>query len=544
MIKWGVCRGGRGQAHPLFLLFLYYMVHSRLFLFMAYCLFACCWPVMAQERVISGTSSLFLTSSDGSIGMMLEPSYAPENDVLTLKGGDYFVLTASSLESYRTMSGRLVVALVRNETEVVDIMASRSLGGLTSFVYFTCKVSDGIEVLPGDQVRLLTTTTGEDYQFVTFLYPGAVVDHIPATDYMLPLCKVSYPENVLGVSIRPGDTAIWPDKVVKGRNFYLYIEPDDAESVLVVRANGISWTGVDGLYALSGVLQDYEIEIKVYPKDAVFAYKEIECTSSLGVEDLLTEAEADCLKGLKVKGEVKAEDFPFFRDRMPSLEILDLTDARIENDMIPERAFDCNQTIQEVKLPETVVSLGSNAFRYMSKLSFIVLPASVCKFGLNEFFGSSIKTVWVKWSPIEAGLEQGFTIPPCAFRATVCASEGTLIIPDGCVDAYKNTPVWSNFKTIREKLPIDFKLELPFSRFLTDVKEVGFAVEEGFSVEVSRGECRIVQDSPAERLVEVIDMNGRMCEVRMMDGAGAVIPLLSGFYIVRVSGKSRKVFVP
>ena len=84
--------------------------------------------------------------------MMLEPDYAPAADVLTLKGGDNFTLTVSSLNRAWGVKGRLVVGLVRQDNTVVDVMSSRTISENTSlgFMYFSCALKADTEVQPGD----------------------------------------------------------------------------------------------------------------------------------------------------------------------------------------------------------------------------------------------------------------------------------------------------------------------------------------------------------------------------------------------------------
>ncbi|MDE6000197.1 MAG: leucine-rich repeat domain-containing protein [Bacteroidaceae bacterium] len=522
------------------------MIHKGLWGIMLLLSLSC----RAIAQTVSGPDPyLYITSVGGSLGMMLEPDYAPAADVLTLKGGDNFTLTVSSLNRAWSVKGRLVVGLVRQDNTVVDVMSSRTISENTSlgFMYFSCALKADTEVQPGDEVRLLFTEDNQSYTWVCSLYPGEAIDRIPATNYELPLCHITYPSHVLGATIRTNEEAVWSDKTVKGRNFYLYIEPDDPESIVVARVNGQLWySSEDHLYMLSGVMQDCDVDIKVYPRGAVYPYKEIECSSTVRVADVLTEAEADCLLGLKAKGYLLEEDFTFFRTRMASLQILDLRESRTQYDVIPQGAFDSNRTLREIHLPPNTVALYNNAFRYTTNLASIVLPERLNWFGLNAFFGSSVKTVRVKWNPIEAGTEplSGFSIPPCAFRATTYASDGTLIVPEGCVDAFRSTSIWENFKTIREPLPIDFLLELDFDRLLTGMDEVDAVREGPFEVEVSRGECCVIQTEPIARRVEVIEANGQLRASRLMDGLCTTFSLPKGFYVIRIGNASRKVLVP
>lgn len=509
----------------------------------------CMASTWAQDTpYISGTSSLKIYSTDGSVGMMIEPWVAPDNDTLSLKGGDYITVTAKTLDSYYVVSGKLALALTRGN-EIVEILGTKTISSISaiSFVYFSCKIDEETVVMSGDEIRLLTSYNDILYNTVDAAYGNNVTDRIPAVNYALPLCKINYPSSVEGVTIRPSDEQAWPDKTVKGRNFYLYITKDNPDDVLVVKVNGNSWVESDGVYMLNSVMQDCDVEIKLYTKEECDFYKIIIATSDERVEQLLTAEELDYTKGLKVKGEVKAEDFIVFRDKMPSLEILDLREAVIENNYLPESAFDGNATLTEIFLPEGLEGLSNNAFRHMKKLKQIVLPKTLNIFGYNAFFGcESLKKVWVKWNPIEAGIEplQGFPIPPCAFRATTYKSDGTLIVPKGCVDAYKGTANWGDFKTIRQEAPVDFLLELPFEYFIPKESGLNEAKNNSWRVHTTKGECTIIQSQPDSDELMITDMSGRICKRMKLTEQMSVVPLRAGCYIVTLAGKSRKIVVP
>lgn len=514
-------------------------------------------PAWAQDGmdVVYGSSIMSLYTDNGGFGLMLEPYNPPEDDILNLKSGDRFVLTAATVKSSSAMYGTMAVGVVRptgaDQAQVVDIVGKRVLNGDKNMglAYIECKVNEGVEILPGDEIWLLTYTDGQyGYKKVGTSYPDRVTATLPATGYKLPVFRVDYPEVVEGVTIESSESNFWTHKVAKGRNFYLHITPDDPETVVIVKANGASMPTVDtNVYALKGVMQDYTIEIIAYPKGTIYPYKEIECTEELRVKDILTQTELDCLKGLRVTGKVANEDFEVFRVGMHSLEILDLSDAELEG-YIPEGAFEYNETIREIKVPKNAGGFASNAFRFMKKLEFMVLPPSLNVFGYNQFFSSSIKTVWVKWNPIEAGMQppQGFPIPPCAFRATTIASEGLLVVPKGCVSIYKYTSYWGDFKTIREEKPIDrIKMEKPFSDYLKGVGiESATEAHGGFELYASSGECRILTDGIEPQKVEIYGADGRLCEELMTQGSCTVVALRPGFYVVRMMGEGRKILVP
>lgn len=92
-------------------------------------------PAWAQEGldVVFGTSMMSLYTDNGGFGLMLEPYNPPEDDILTLKPGDRFVLTAATVKSSSAMYGTMAVGVVRptgaDQAQVVDIVGKRVLNG-------------------------------------------------------------------------------------------------------------------------------------------------------------------------------------------------------------------------------------------------------------------------------------------------------------------------------------------------------------------------------------------------------------------------------
>lgn len=516
----------------------------------ALCAFLLALTVSAQVTVGKSTYVL-LNSAGGKIGMMLEPRIPayPENGLLTLKAGDSFVLTAGTLTSPYGFNGYLVAGLVRNGDQLVDVMGKQKveLSSDRPLAYMVGKVSEGVEPMEGDEIRLLTTTDEVEYNFVSAAVGHKVTDRIPAVNYEIPAPRVNLPTEVPGAKVRLGETTLWPDHVVKGRNFYFYVDLDNPEDILVVRANGhVLSPDNNGVYGLSQVMEDIDIRIDVYAQDVLpFRYKEIDITGGQRVADLLTEVELGCLKGLKVTGDLKEEDFAVFRSQMSSLELLDLLDCRCENDYLPEFAFAQNQTLKEIKLPKGLVGSGNNAFYFMGSLEFIVLPEKMCNFGLNEFFGTaSLKKVWVKWNPYTEGMvpAMGFPIPPCAFRSTTYTTDGLLIVPKGCKSAYSYTSTWGDWATIREEAPVDKVLmERPFPKNPSSVKNVQV---QRIRVIPEKVGCWIVSDGIAACTVEVYDVSGCLKEIRTVDGGRAFMALPAGVHILKADGEAHKILVP
>ena len=138
-------------------------------------------------------------------------------------------------------------------------------------------MKEDTEVLEGDEIRLLVTQDGVNYEKLAGR-PG-VTDAIPAVKYDLPLLKITMPVDVPGVEVRLGETALWPDKVIKGTNFFFYVDNLKPETtVAAVTVDGsVLFPDKYGMYGISNVKEEHVIEIKVYDSTAVDPYKIIDC---------------------------------------------------------------------------------------------------------------------------------------------------------------------------------------------------------------------------------------------------------------------------
>ena len=85
-------------------------------------------------------------------------------------------------------------------------------------------------------------------------------------------------------------------------------------------------------------------------------------------------------KFLKIMQE-KEDDFK------TNLRHLDLEDARMVNDALPDKAF-CGSYIKDYKLPKTLKKIGKEAFSYNVLLKELIIPESVEEIGKNLLFYS------------------------------------------------------------------------------------------------------------------------------------------------------------
>ena len=76
------------------------------------------------------------------------------------------------------------------------------------------------------------------------------------------------------------------------------------------------------------------------------------------------------IEGIKILDE---EDLKYLRDSFLGI---DLTDTKLENDILPEEIFAYSQLV-EIKLPKTLKEIHQSAFAYSSSLQKVVLPETL-----------------------------------------------------------------------------------------------------------------------------------------------------------------------
>ena len=85
----------------------------------------------------------------------------------------------------------------------------------------------------------------------------------------------------------------------------------------------------------------------------------------------------DRIRNLKITGKVKDSDFYFMRDSMAILEAVNMKEANVQDDVIPNEAFNMKKTLCYFSFPEKIVKIGNSAFRSTSLAGALILPDDV-----------------------------------------------------------------------------------------------------------------------------------------------------------------------
>lgn len=138
----------------------------------------------------------------------------------------------------------------------------------------------------------------------------------------------------------------------------------------------------EGYYSVSVDDSDVKVEVYAVPSNGATLTKE-------DIVSINTEEAADVTE-ISLEGDIDSETLAIVVNGLGSLESLDMSGMTSE---IPSNAFEGNETIKEVTLPE-VESIQPNTFKDCKALENITIPETVSNIGEGAFSGcSSLESV-------------------------------------------------------------------------------------------------------------------------------------------------------
>lgn len=247
---------------------------------------------------------------------------------------------------------------------------------------------------------------------------------------------------------------------------------------------------------------------------------------------LLTEEEKDNTEELTLTGQLNADDLDFIRKEMCGneqagnrgiLRVLDMTNARIENDAIGQEGLAWALTLEEVKLPNTLKSIARMAF-YESGIKGLFIPKSVTELGPDIFYqcGNLASLVVEEGNPVfdsrencNAIIETATNTLRIGCRSTVVPSSvvalgnssfsgvaglTSLDLPDG-VKSIGNGAFWADEGLTSVRLSKSV-VELGTGPFVGCSNVSSFVIDPENPVYDSRNNCNAIIETATNKLIQ------------------------------------------
>lgn len=161
-------------------------------------------------------------------------------------------------------------------------------------------------------------------------------------------------------------------------NAFEYI-PGDAK-LIVPNGQKATYESATGWNCFKTILEESEYQ----------SSRTVNVATAGTLSSLIPESEVNNFEELVLTGQLNNDDLKFIRENLCSsnsgnVRILDMTHARLENDVLGMQALQFSHNLEEVKLPNTLKALGRNSFSD-SGIKKIVIPKSVTEIGPDVFY--------------------------------------------------------------------------------------------------------------------------------------------------------------
>lgn len=170
----------------------------------------------------------------------------------------------------------------------------------------------------------------------------------------------------------------------------------------------------------------------------------VETPGTLGEIIKADKKNPDNIRNLKIIGQIEASDFYFMRDNMAILEAVNMKEAKVQDDIIPNNAFKDKKKLSKYSFPGKIVSIGKYAFYNTGLDGTLILPDDVETIGdrsfsstniVNVSFGNKLEEIgqnaFEYCSYLSCELQFPRTLKSIGDRAFImCSLTGKLILPE------------------------------------------------------------------------------------------------------------------
>ncbi|MBD5309398.1 MAG: hypothetical protein HDS10_03110 [Bacteroides sp.] len=470
-------------------------------------------------------------------GYMLFQEPQPLNiSAINVKQNEPFHISFVTLAVPKGFEGEIGVALVDKAQNIKEVLKTNQHTthfptGDNSYtaIYDYTDLIITKDIDPTDRIQVVSKRVDEN-EYKLLLGSLEKKPFLPVVKNSPLLCNIKFHigEGVEGIYAFGSDYHQLPKgktteiNVLKGLYLSYEFSPEEKESENPVILKLKTESG-DGDFISSGKIlgnsipmteQAYEIEVnKIDLID-----KKIDNMNASELDKYITEEEGPAVRDLIISGKMNGYDFKFILDNCPSIRLLDISKVTIEetpideifNVVCPANAIPDHglrgyygSYIETLILPENLEHIGNYSLLLL-KIHDIIIPRKVNYIGINAFLGDrNLNTVcMLNPEPIPIGDD--------VFTDTQCPENGTLYVPVGSAEKYKQAPVWKDFKNIIEG-------------------------------EISSGVDKISISVTEQNVLNVFTIDG----LQLLKNVSKedLNRLANGVYIIREGNRSRKVFI-
>lgn len=363
---------------------------------------------------------------------------------------DFVIAAYSDYPFDGSYTGDYCVALVDREGNIKEIVGETQLFHNGNAIDISCRSSQ--DAVSGDYLCLFTRQTGTEELLPVMMETGGWA-RVPALRNEPPTINFTWddPDQLLQTAnFQPSE---FEGKPILGSSLFYQVRIPDGcickavasdGSITVLEGNGFGeyfWLKDNMTVKLSLIDMDNRIEnLNLH----------IATPGTLEQTALAACADFDQVKSLILSGKMDDRDF-FWLSKNKLLEGIDLSQVEIvasgtnSAHRIPDHSFEGFKLLKSCVMPIQLTEIGNNAFAETG-LESVVIPATVNTIGVNVFWCSydlkevTVKNpepVWISW---------------CVFTGT-SREKGTLHVPQGCLDVYRNASEWNMFQEIIDDIP-------------------------------------------------------------------------------------------